>query len=303
MFKAIKAGLAVVLLLAGEAWSAQYLIGFAQDTLGNDWRLAQVKAVERELSKHPNVRFIYTDGQGDTALQIKHIEDLVAQGIDLLITSPRDKLALSRVVQHVHEQGIPVVLLSRNVETTSYTTFVHIDDRQIAMAAAEYIARLLDGKGTVLILEGIPSASTAIQRTESFLEVMSNHSGIKLIRRVGNYLRSDAIVQMESLLATGQQIDAIYAHSDSMATGARMALKLHGIDPRHIPIVGIDYISEAQQAIREGEQLLSYTYPTGGEEGARAAVKILSGEVVPKEILLNSIPVTRENVETVEPVF
>ena len=108
------------------SWSEQrYLIGFAQDTLGNDWRLAQVMEVKRELDKHPNVDFIYTDGQGDTALQAKHIEDLVARGIDLLITSPREMFALSEVITQTYQKGIPVVLLDRGIEGDAYTTFIH----------------------------------------------------------------------------------------------------------------------------------------------------------------------------------
>ena len=88
-----------------------------------------------------------------------------------------------------------------------------------------------------------------------------------------------------------------------MATGARMALISQGVDPRTLPIVGIDYIGEAREAIRRGEQSVSFTYPTGGAEGARIALAILRGEEVQKEIVLDSVRVTRENVEMVEPIF
>ncbi|MCU7921734.1 MAG: LacI family transcriptional regulator, partial [Candidatus Thiodiazotropha sp. (ex Dulcina madagascariensis)] len=82
-----------------------------------------------------------------------------------------------------------------------------------------------------------------------------------------------------------------------------MVLSKHGIDPKSIPSVGIDYIRSAREAIRRGEQSASFTYPTGGAEGARMALKILKGEAVPKEIVLESTMVTKDNVDQVEPIF
>ena len=281
----------------------QFLVGFAQDTLANDWRKTQVLEVTKELENHPHIRFIYTDGQGDTALQAKHIEDLAAMGVDLLITSPRDKVALTPVIRKIYERGIPVILLSRGIEGDSYTTYIHPSDTKIGQAAGKYLAAKLKGRGHILMLEGIPTATTAIQRSESFLEVMRQHPKIPVTRQVANYLRGDAIAAVESLLLQGERFDAIYAQSDSMATGARMALRHHGIKPGAIPIVGIDYINEARQAIRHGEQAISFTYPTGGAEGARAAIKILNGEQVRKEIILKSTRVSRDNVDRVEPIF
>ncbi|MCU7925395.1 MAG: substrate-binding domain-containing protein [Candidatus Thiodiazotropha sp. (ex Dulcina madagascariensis)] len=284
---------------AGE----QLHIAFAQDTLGNDWRLAQIRQVEQELAKHSGVRFSVTDGLGDTALQIQHIEDLALSGIDLLMTSPRTRAALTPAIQKVYRQGIPVVLVSRGINSRDYTAFIHPDDRRIAEAATRYLIRQIHGKGHILMLEGIPGSSTSDLRTAGFLNIVQEHPEISYTRRVANYLRADAILAMEDLLSSGTHIDAIFAQSDSMAEAARMVLSKHGIDPKSIPSVGIDYIRSAREAIRRGEQSASFTYPTGGAEGARMALKILKGEAVPKEIVLESTMVTKDNVDQVEPIF
>ncbi len=290
--------------LVGPAHSHEpYYIGFAQDTLGNDWRLAQVMEVKRALAEYPQVRFEYTDAQGSTALQAKHIEDLVNRGVDLLITSPRDRHALSQVIEWVYSQGIPVILLSRGIEGEGYTSFIHPGNLAIGRATGEYLAQRLEGKGRVLMLEGVPGASTTLYRTRGFLEAVADYPGITVERRVGNYLRADAIRATESILEAGKHIDAIYAQSDSMALGAMMVLRRYGIDPSSLPIVGIDYISESREAIRGGDLAVSFTYPTGGREGAMAAMELLQGKPVPKEIPLDSVRVTRDNVEQVEPIF
>ena len=97
--------------------------------------------------------------------------------------------------------------------------------------------------------------------------------------------------------------DAIYAQSDSMATGARLALNKAGISPKDKIIVGIDYIREAQQAIKSGNQAASFLYPTCAKEAADIVLKILHGKRVPKKIHVKSKLITKENVNKVFPIF
>lgn len=305
--KLFMAALAVLFIHSGAVAVAQdkmLTIGFPQDNMSNDWRRAQVMAVKAVLDQHPNVKFMYTDAQGDTAKNIQDIEDLVDQGIDLLMISPRDGQAMTPVIAHAHAKGIPVVLLTRRILSDTYTTFVSADDAKIAANAAKYLADKLGGKGKILVLQGVPTASTAVKRTEGFMAEIAKHPGIIVAAiKPANYLRAEAIKMVEQALEEGLVFDAIYAQSDSMAAGARLALSAAGIDPKTKLIVGIDYIPEAREAIREGQQAATFTYPTAGQEGAEIALKILSGETVAREIEVPSQMVTKDNVETVKPVF
>jgi len=281
-----------------------FTIGFPQDNMANDWRRAQVMAVEAELSLHPSIKFVHSDAQGNTAKNIQDIEDMVDRGIDLLIVSPRDSAAMTPVITQVRAQGIPVVLLTRRILTDDFTTFVSANDDKIARRAAAYMAKEMNGEGSILVLQGVPTASTAIKRTTGFLEEIAKHENIKVVAvKPANYLRSEAIKMVEQALDEGLAFDAIYAQSDSMASGARLALKAANIDPKSKLIVGIDYIPEAREAIRAGEQNATFTYPTSGKEGAQLAVQILMGNAVSREIEVPSEMVTRANVEQVDTVF
>jgi len=287
-----------------EGDKASIVVGFAQDTLANDWRMAQVRALQAGLARYPHIRFVYTDGKGSTAKQIQDVEDLVFSGIDILITSPRDSIAMTPIITQAYKKGIPVILLTRKIEGEAYTTFIAPDDAAIARNAAGYIANKLGGKGDVLMLQGVPSASTAIIRTNAFIEELSDHPGIKLSAiKTANYLRSDAIKAVEEVLQQGIRFDAIYAQSDSMASGARIALKKAGMDLEKLLIVGIDYISEAREAIRNGQQSASFTYPTCTEEAVKAVLAITEGKSLPKTIRVPSQRITRDNVEQVVPIF
>jgi ribose transport system substrate-binding protein len=293
-------------LIAGAADPGKiWLIGFSQDTLANDWRRAQVEEVKRAFADHPNVRLVVTDGEGSTAKQIRDIEDLVYQKVDLLMTSPRDSRAMIPVISAAHRSGIPVVLLTRSILSDDYTTLVGPDDKRIARAAAREMIKLTQGGGgRIVMLQGVPTASTAIARTEAFLEVINGNDQVEVVAtRVGNYLRSDAIRMIEEVMRDGIAFDAIYAQSDSMATGARMALLAAGRDPKEIPLIGIDYISEAATAIRNGQQSASFTYPTSGTAAVDAAMRILAGESIERRIVVESTMINRDNVDAIAPIF
>lgn len=290
--------------LARPEETARYLVGFAQDTMDNDWRSAQVRALQEAFAAYPEIRFTFTNARGHTAQQIRDIEELVAQGVDLLITSPRDGVAMEPAISAVYRSGIPVVLLTRRIPGEDYTSFIAPDDAAIAAQAAELLAKRLDGKGRILMLQGVPTATTAIQRTAGFQQALERYPEMAVVAmRIGNYLRADALHETEQVLMDGVTFDAIFAQSDSMASGVRMALHGAGIDPKSIPLVGIDYIPEAREAIRNGEQLASFTYPTCAREAAEQAVKILYGKPFERKVMVDSVLVTRENVEQVEPIF
>lgn len=292
-------------LCGAEETSKQLkVVAFAQDTMGNDWRVAQVKEVEEALKGVPGVRFVYSDANGESARQIRNIEDFIYAGVDVLITSPRNAELMAPVIAKARAADIPVVLLSRTVAGADYTTFIHPDNRAIAAKAARFIAERLNGEGKILMLRHIPTTTPGMRRTEGFMEALKDYPGVEVVAmKVANSLRGEAIVQTEAALREGLAFDAIYAQSDSMAIGAIIALRKNGIDPSRLVITGIDYISEARELIRSGDLAASYVYPTAGREGAMAALDILAGRAVEREVVLDSTEVTIDNVERVAPIF
>ena len=279
------------------------VIAFAQDTMANDFRQAQVFEVRDEVAKHPDLSFIYSDGQGQTSLMIRQIERFIQQKVDLLVIGTNDENAVVPVVSKAYKAGIPVIILDRGIQGSNYTTFINSDNVKIGRIGAEYIAKELNGTGLVLLFEGIQEADVTKLRTKGFLDEISKHKGIQVIKRTGNYLRKDAVKEMEKLLKKGTRVDAIFSESDSMLSGVRLVLDRYKVDPSSIIMVGCDYTSEAQAAIRDGSQTGSVLFPLGGIETVNIALKIFNGEVVPKHIYNPVKLVTKKNVEEVAPIF
>lgn len=279
------------------------VIAFAQDTMSNDFRKQQVFEVRDEVAKHPKLSFLYSNGQGQTSLMIRQIERFIKLDVDLLIIGTNDENAIVPVVSKAYNMGIPVIILDRGIQSSDYTTFINSDNIKIGRIGAEYIAEKLNKKGEVLLFEGIQETDVTRLRSKGFLDEMSKHKGIEIIKLTGNFLRKDAITEMERLLKQGIHVDAIFSESDSMLSGVRMVLKRYKIDPASIVMVGVDYTSEAREAIRNGSQTGSVLYPLGGKKSVEIALKIFNGEPVAKHVVNPVKLVTKKNVVETTPIF
>jgi ribose transport system substrate-binding protein len=271
--------------------------------MGNDFRKAQVYEVRDAARKHPEVKFIYSDAKGQTSLLIRHINAFIDSKVDVIVVGTNDEKAVVPVIAKAEKSGIPVIILDRGIHGNAYTTFINSDNLKIGEMGAKYIAQRLRGKGKVLLFEGLQKADVTKLRSKGFMDEISKHKGITVIKRTGNYLRKDAIVEMEKLIASGEKVDAIFSESDSMLSGARSAMLHHKIDPSTIVTVGCDYTSEAREAIRKGTQSGSVLFPLGGKKTVETALKIFKGERVPKHIVIPVKLITKENVEKEMPIF
>lgn len=281
----------------------RYVIAFAQDTMSNDFRVAQVFEARDAVAKHPNLSFIYSDAKGDSALLSRQISQFIFQKADLIIIGTNDEKSVVPVISRAYKSGIPIIILDRGIQGHDYTTFVNSDNILIGKIGAQYIAEQLKGSGQVLLFEGIQEVDVTQLRSKGFIDEISKHKGIKVLKRTGNYLRKDAIIEMEKLVNQGIKIDAIFSESDSMLSGVRMVLNRHKIDPASIIMIGCDYTSEARAAIRNGSQSGSVLFPLGGTKAIEVAIDIFNEELVPKHIYNPVKLITRKNVENNPPIF
>lgn len=279
------------------------VIAFAQDTMANDFRRAQVFEVRNEVAKHSNLKFLSSDAKGQTSLLIRQLERFILMKVDLIILGTNDAQAVVPVVAKAYKAGIPVIILDRGINGSDYTTFISSDNLKIGTIAADYIAEKLQKKGTVLLFEGLQKADVTQLRSKGFLDEIAQYKDIKVIKRTGNFLRKDAIIEMEKLLKEGVHIDAIFSESDSMLSGVRSVFNRYKIDPASIITVGCDYITEARDNIRKGKQTASILFPLGGKQAIEVALKTFAHQQIPKHISIPIKLITQDNVEEVSPIF
>ena len=129
-------------------------------------------------------------------------------------------------------------------------------------------------------------------------EAIAKSPDIRIVHDpVANWLREEAMAQMESALAAHEHIDLVYAHNDPMAMGAYLAARAKGRE-NEMKFIGIDALpglDGGRQAVADGKLAATFVYPTGGREAVEIASKILAGQPVPHKIVLKTEMITREN--------
>lgn len=278
----------------------EYLIGFSQ-CIGSDlWRKTMLEEINMELSLHPGAKLIYADANGDSKTQVAQVKRMLEQGINLLIISPNEAQPLTPVVEETYHKGIPVIIIDRKTSSNAYTAYVGADNYQIGKMAGQYVGAALEGKGNIIEIMGLPGSSPAIERQRGFTEGLKKFNNIKISHQLyGDWLKSKAKSQMLKVQSSLSTVDAIFAHNDVMASGAKQVLKQVKVN-RPIKVFGIDALPGSGgglQMVTDKVLDASLLYPTGGKEAIVTAFKILNKEAFNKETSLPSLVIDSSNVQ------
>ncbi|KMK94370.1 ribose ABC transporter substrate-binding protein RbsB [Rossellomorea marisflavi] len=267
-------------------------IGLSVSTLNNPFFVSIKEGVQKE-AKAQGMKVIVVDAQNDAAKQINDVEDLIQQGVDLLLINPTDSSAISTAVQSANSIGIPVVTLDRSADKGDVATLVSSDNEKGGEMAADYLIKEL-GEGTkVAELEGVPGASATRERGAGFHNLADDKLDVAA-KQTANFDRTQGLNTMENILQGNPDIKAVFAHNDEMALGAQQAIQSSG---RDVLVVGFDGNEDALKSIEEGN--LSATVAQQPEEIGKLAVQagadVLNGEKVEKMIPVPLKLVTKEN--------
>jgi ribose transport system substrate-binding protein len=298
-----------VLAVAGLALGAggamaqakKYRFGFSQVTTLEPWRVQFNKDMKAEALKHPEIELVVADASDRTDKQVADMDNFIAQKMDVIFISPKESAGLTGVVEKATKAGIPVFVLDRNVNGDSFTQYIGGDNVAIGRAAGKYIVKTLGGegkaRGNLIEIWGNQGVQAAHDRHDGVFESVGKEPGIKLLNeRVDiDWKQDKAYEYMKTMLRRFPKIDVVYAQNDPMAYGAYLAAKDLGRE-KQIKFIGADALpQEGATWVMNGEMAATFLYPTPGAEGIRQALKMLSGEKIPKKVILDTEGVFPEN--------
>jgi ribose transport system substrate-binding protein len=275
-----------------------FVIGMSQCNLGEPWRVQMNEDIKQAAAAHPELRVVWKDAQNNSLTQRAQVEELLDQGIDLLIISPKESAPLTAPVAEAFKKGTPVVVLDRAVDGEQFSVFIGADNVKIGREAGKWAVAALGGKGKVVELEGLMTSTPAQDRHRGFREALAASPEVKVVFEADmQWLEPQARKEMASALATQREIDLVYAHNDPGAHGAYLAAKEAGRE-KGLRFVGIDALPhEGVAYVKQGIVDATFAYPTGGSEAIDAARKLLARQQVPRKIVLGTRSFTKANVE------
>lgn len=296
---------AIVLLIffrscTSEQKQRYYIIGFSQCVESDDWRKTMLQEMNRELAFYPNIHFIYRQADGNSQKQVAQAKELLKENIDLFIISPNEGEPLTPVVEQAFLKGIPVIVVDRKVATPHYSAYIGSSNFEIGKMAGQYAVHLLNGKGKIIEITGLPKSSPAIERHNGFIEAIKNYPSLQVVQQInGEWLPQTAKYELSKIAAHYPDVKLVFAQNDMMAQAAYEVFKtMVGIKPA---IIGVDGLpSTGLKFVSDKTITATMLNPTGGEEIIRTAVKILNKENFPKENLIQTTVIDSTNVRIMQ---
>jgi len=210
----------------------------------------------------------------------------------LIFTDQLDNAAITRL----WSKGIPMVLLFRTAPDGLDIPSVRFENRSGALAVVEHLIIEHDRKRIVFVAGPMGNQDSEI-REAGYLEALQKHNilfdpGLVVTGDFSNVVAQTAI---SDLLLQGVEFDAVFAADDEAAAGAILALRRAGKSiPEDVSVVGFDNV-EFTNFLSPPLTTVDASIEEAGSTAARSLIRLVRGQEVPKDIVLETGLVVRQS--------
>lgn len=238
--------------------------------------------------------------------QVKVVEDFTGQGVDGIALAPLDDTALRIPVENAKKSGIPVLIFDSDLKDVDVVSFVATDNKKGGFMAGEHLAKLLGGKGKVILLRYQEGSASTNFREEGFLEAMKANPGIQLVsdNRYAGATVESALQESENLIARFKNpdgspgVDGIFCPNESSTAGMLRALQDGGWVGK-VKFVGFDASEKLVQGLEQGQidGLILQNPRRMGYLAVKTLAESIRGGSVEKRVDTGATLVTKENMK------
>jgi ribose transport system substrate-binding protein len=275
------------------AKGATLKIGVSFQELDNPYFAVMKQALD-DARRSMGAELYITDARHDVTKQVNDIEDLLQKGIDILLINPTDSVGIESAVRSAHKAGVVVVAVDAQANGP-IDSFVGSKNYDAGLLAGEALAKSLEGRGNVAILDGIPVVPI-LERVRGFKEAIAKHPGLKLVdTQNGKQERGIALSVTENMIQSHPDLNGLFSVNDGGALGALAAIEASG---KKIALVSVDGLAEVVSAVIKGGPFKA-TVAQFPRDQVRIALGIALakrwGANVPKEVPIDVKLLTAEN--------
>ncbi|OEH93874.1 D-xylose ABC transporter substrate-binding protein [Bacillus solimangrovi] len=290
------------------------VIGFSMDTLEEErWQRDRDLFVARAeaLGATVNVQA----ANGDDAKQLAQAENLISQGVDIIVVVPHDAEVTASIVEKAHKEGIKVISYDRLIKNSDVDLYVSFDNERVGEMQAKAITEIVPS-GKYALIEGADTDNNAHlfkKGQMNILQPLIDSGDIEIVydQWTDEWDPANALANMENALtANNNEIDAVVAANDGTAGAVIQALAAQSL-AGEVPVSGQDAELAGVQRIVEGTQTMTVYKPIKllAETIAEQAVAMAEGNEVETNstvnngkidvpsILLDPISVNKDNID------
>jgi D-xylose transport system substrate-binding protein len=262
-------------------------IGFSMDTLKEE-RWQRDKDLVEKHSKEIGAELNVQVANGSDSEQIKQAENMLTQGIDVLIVAPHNGEIAASIVEAAHRQDVPVISYDRLIKNSDVDLYISHQVVKMGEMQAQYLLDHVNKKpANFVIVGGSPTDNNALLLHQGQMNVLKpavDRGDVKIVadEYAKEWQASAALNIVENALTRAHnQVDAVVASNDGTARGAVQALEGQGLAGK-VLVSGQDADLASLKLIVEGKQTMTIYKPIQplAYGAVDAAVKLAHGEKV-----------------------
>jgi ribose transport system substrate-binding protein len=262
------------------------------------------KAQQELAAKGVKVELIWKGPfrEDDRDQQIQVVENFTSRKVSGIVLAPLDSQALVNPVESAVQAGIPVVIMDSGLKSDKYVSFVATDNFKGGQLAGEYLAKLLDGKGNVILLRYAVGSNSTEEREKGFLDAIGKFPGIKIISsdQYAGATQETAYQASQNLLNRfGNEVNGVFCVAEPATIAMTKALRDIGKAGGKVKMIGFDAGTKSVLDLKNGDvQGLAVQNPMlMGYLAVMTMVKHLQGQPVEKRIDTGVVLVSPENMD------
>ena len=258
-------------------------IGFAMATVKEERWQRDRDAFEAHC-KEVSVECVITVADNSSSRQANDVENLLTQGIDVLVIAPQEATEAAAMVEKAKAQGIPVISYDRLINSDKIDLYISHQVPVIGRKIAEYALQKRP-QGNYVMVYGSNTDNNAHIMKKAQLDVLKPAIDSGKIKIVADNFTPDwkpeeALKMAENALTQNRDnIQAFVVSNDGMAGGVVQALANKGLAGK-VLVTGQDAAKDGLQRIAEGTQTMTVYKPIIplASQAVEAAVKLAKKE-------------------------
>ena len=252
-----------IFMLSGCAQNDTVEVGFLIHALDKErWENDRDYFIEnvQELGGTVEVRI----ADNNPEKQHNQANELLANGIDVLVVVPVDQFAAAEIVQNAHKRNVSVISYDRLIKNCRLDYYVSTDNVEIGRLQAEYLTTIRTTVKYALIGGAISDNNSQFLYLGQMnvLQPLVEKGDIEIIYNefTERWEEEEGYNHAKKLLQTREEIDAIIAGNDAIALGVTRALKEAGKEGE-VLVAGMDADLRNLQEIVAGHQTCTVYKP------------------------------------------
>src|SRR4051794_31584476 len=145
-------------------------IGFAMDTVKEERWQRDHDAFEAHC-KEINVECVITVADNKADKQANDVDNLLTQGIDVLVIAPHDATQAASMVEKAKAQNIPVISYDRLINSDKIDVYISHQVPVIGKKIAEYAIQKVP-KGNYVIVNGASTDNNAVIMQKEYMKLL-----------------------------------------------------------------------------------------------------------------------------------